>query len=66
MTETKTEQCQKCQKYDGGWRVEWSGSIVSKAADRSSREREQRNMVDIKSCEEIVYNLKKGSFGAMA
>ena len=23
-------------------------------------------MVDIKSCEEIVYNFKKGSFGAMA
>ena len=22
MTETKTEQCQKCQTYDGVWRVE--------------------------------------------
>ena len=44
--------------------MEWS--IVSKAADSSSREREQRNIVVIKSCEEIVYNLKKGSFGAMA
>ena len=44
--------------------MEWS--IVSKAADRSSREREQRNVVDIKSGEEIVYNCKKGSFGHMA
>ena len=41
--------------------MEWS--IVPKAVDRSSRE---SNVVDIKSCEEIVYNFKKSSFGAMA
>ena len=30
MNETKTEQCQKCQKYDGVWRVEWSGQLCQK------------------------------------
>ena len=43
--------------------MEWS--IVSKAADRASRE-SREIVVDIKSGEEIVYNLEKGRFGAIA
>ena len=40
--------------------------VSSVKSGRQVKKREQRNVVDIKSCEEIVYNLKKGSFSAIA
>ena len=40
--------------------------VSSVKSSRQVKKREQRNLVDVKSCEEIVYNFKKGSFSAMA
>ena len=40
--------------------------VSSVKSGRQVKKREQRNLVDVKSCEEIVYNFKKGSCCAMA
>ena len=43
--------------------MEWS--IVSKAADRSSRDRRERDSVFIESREKVIDDLEKGCLGVM-